>query len=168
MDGPAQSHSLRHFHARIAQRQSAALTKRKSLVQSQVRAPINATLAQLEQSAGLRCRRPKVQVLHVAPHAARVRHCGVSSADQSSWFRPRRPQVRVLHAAPIGSRSHRCDQLGTSASSHSSLVALPRKQMVGRPTRRFESFTRRHTHCSHRLVGQDASLSRRELGFESP
>ena len=31
------------------------------------------------------------------------------------------------------------------ASSHSGLVALPRKQRVGQPARRFESFTRRHT-----------------------
>ena len=30
------------------------------------------------------------------------------------------------------------------ASSHSGLVALPRKQMVGQPARRFESFTRLH------------------------
>jgi hypothetical protein len=99
---------------------------------------------------------------------ARARPCGVSSADQSSWFRPRRSRVQILHAAPIHATAHR-DRHSLLAGSHRGLVALPRKQRVGhRHEGSNPSPAAKPIPGSHRLGGQDISLSRRKLGFDSP
>lgn len=113
---------------------------------------LNATLAQLEQSAGLRSRRSKVRVLHVAPLTARGGNAALAqrteflvSTQEAAGSSPAR---RTNQQSIAVNRSSL-----TTASSHSGLVALPRKQMVGYPTRGFDSFTRRHTLRSHRLAG---------------
>ena len=105
-----------HRCARIAQPAERRSYKAEALGSIPSACTTHATLAQLEQSAGLRCRRSKVQLLHVAPHHAAL----------AQW-------IRVPGFDPGG--------------------------------RRFDSCTPRH--CSHRLTGQDISLSQRKLGFES-
>jgi hypothetical protein len=61
---------------------------------------ILAALAQLEQSAGLRCRRPKVQVLHVAPSNIRAKPAALAQWIRTPGFDPRRPQGPTPSPAP--------------------------------------------------------------------
>ena len=48
----------------------------------------HATLAQLDQSAGLRSRRSKVQLLHVAPHTSSVNHAALAQRIRAPGFDP--------------------------------------------------------------------------------
>jgi hypothetical protein len=94
----------------------------------------HATLAQLDQSAGLRSRRSKVRLLHVAPRTSSMNHAALAQRNRVPGFDPggrgfKSCTPHQLRRAPFAIVAV------SSVGSHSGLVALPRKQMVGHDTK---------------------------------
>jgi hypothetical protein len=89
MAGHAQSHSLHQMrtHSSAGERRS---YKAEVLGSTPSACTTHATLAQLDQSAGLRSRRSKVQFLHVAPHCSSMNHAALAQRIRAPGFDPER------------------------------------------------------------------------------